>query len=76
MGFSHSSDYVTRLNQFNQYGVLGRVFPFLPFTFWCIKELGIKIFFRNFEYFIRLNIHVEKILLKYWMNKLRKIIVK
>ena len=27
-----------------------------PFTFWCLKNLGLKIFLKNFVYFITLNI--------------------
>jgi glycosyltransferase involved in cell wall biosynthesis len=30
-----------------------------PFTFWCVKNLGIKIFLKNFVYFIKLNIEGE-----------------
>ena len=29
--------------------------PYLPFTFWCMKNLGFKIFIKNLDYFIMLN---------------------
>jgi len=41
--------------QFNQ-GKMGLIFPNYPLTAWCIKNLGSKIFFRNIDYFIQLNI--------------------
>jgi glycosyltransferase involved in cell wall biosynthesis len=28
----------------------------VPFTFWCLKNLGLKIFLKNFAYFVKLNI--------------------
>lgn len=39
------------------------VFPFFPFTIWCMKNLGPKIFFKNFDYFIQLNLEGEVSLL-------------
>jgi len=33
-----------------------RVFPFYPLTKWCLKNLGWKIFFSNFDHFIRLGL--------------------
>jgi len=30
-----------------------------PFTFWCLKNLGLKIFLKNFNYFIKLNLKGE-----------------
>ena len=41
--------------QCNQ-GKMGLIFPNYPLTVWCIKNLGSKIFFRNIDYFIQLNI--------------------
>jgi len=37
------------------HGILGIIFPWYPLTFWCIKNLGIKIFLKNLDFFIRLN---------------------
>lgn len=31
------------------------LFPQVPFTKWCIKNLGLKIFFQNIIFFIRIN---------------------
>ena len=36
--------------------MLGKFLPFYPFTSWCRKNLGYKIFFINFGYFIQLNL--------------------
>lgn len=36
--------------------ILGIFFPWMPFTLWCSKKLGSKLFLKNFDYFFRLNI--------------------
>jgi len=33
-----------------------RLFPWYPLTKWCLKNLGIKIFLKNLDYFIQLNL--------------------
>ena len=39
------------------------IFPALPFTFLCVQKLGIKIFLRNIDHFIQLNIETGVALL-------------
>jgi len=34
---------------------LSVIFPWYPFTSWCVKNLGMKIFLKNLDYFIKLN---------------------
>jgi len=70
-GFSGSASLMERLQEFNGYGLIGRIFPFLPFTFWCVKELGIKIFCKNLEYFIRINYGREKFLLRHLIHSIK-----
>jgi len=41
--------------QFNK-GALGTIFPMHILTNWCFKNLGAKIFFKNIDYFIQLNL--------------------
>lgn len=48
--------------QFNK-GIIGRIFPFLPLTNWCAKNLGNNLFLKNLDYFILLNIWGEFLLL-------------
>jgi len=36
-------------------GVFNRIFPAIPFTKWCLKNLGRKIFLKNINYFIQVN---------------------
>ena len=36
-------------------GVLGRIFPAMPYTKWCLRNLGTSIFLKNFDYFIQVN---------------------
>ncbi|MGI0073216.1 MAG: hypothetical protein ACREA3_05345 [Nitrosotalea sp.] len=31
------------------------IFPWYPFTSWCVKNLGVIIFLKNLDYFIKLN---------------------
>jgi len=38
--------------------ILGRIFPGLPYTIWCFRNLGIKLFLKNFNYFIQVNFWV------------------
>ena len=34
---------------------LSVIFPWHPFIFWCVKNLGVKIFLKNLDFFIKLN---------------------
>ena len=43
--------------------LLGIIFLNFPFTFWCLKHLGIKIFMKNLGWFIRLNYRGERAIL-------------
>lgn len=36
-------------------GFFGIIFPFYPFSRWCVKHLGIRFFLKNFTSFIKLN---------------------
>ena len=36
-------------------GFLGSLFLYMPFTIWCLKNLGLKIFFKNLDWFAVLN---------------------
>jgi len=39
--------------------LFGIIFPHYPLTLWCIKNLGVKIFFKNIDHFIKLNVGSE-----------------
>ena len=44
-------------------------FPYVPFTIWCLKNLGLKNFIKNNTYFRYLNIHsAKKIIRELIMN--------
>ena len=47
--------YMKRMN-FNLIKIL---FINFPFTFWCLRNLGLKIFLKNFDYFLKLNLKGE-----------------
>lgn len=35
---------------------IGLIIPHFPLTMWCIKNIGVKFFIKNLDYFIKLNI--------------------
>jgi len=36
--------------------ILAVIFPWYPLTFWCAKNLGTKIFLKNLDFFVQLNL--------------------
>ncbi len=36
-------------------GFMGKIIPYYDITMWCAKNLGVKIFFRNLDCFVKLN---------------------
>ena len=48
-GIIHSIDSVSG-------GLAEKIFPMYSLTHWCAKNLGIKLFLRNLDYFIQLNL--------------------
>jgi len=46
-----------------EHSLIGLAFPHYPITSWCIVNLGWKIFFKNFDSFIKLNFNAEFALL-------------
>ena len=36
-------------------GFLGSLFLYMPLTIWCLKNIGLKIFFKNLDWFFVLN---------------------
>lgn len=45
--------------RFLKHRFLWSIFPMGPFTIWCAKHLGIRLFLRNMDYFLRLNVDFE-----------------
>lgn len=43
-------------------GFFGVIFPHYPFTIWCAKNLGAKLFLKNLDSFIRINVDAEFLL--------------
>lgn len=61
-------DIVFLARSFNK-GFLETIFPWVPFSRWCIKNLGVKIFFKNLDYFVMLNyIGLTAQLKKAWLE--------
>jgi glycosyltransferase involved in cell wall biosynthesis len=38
------------------HNLLGMIFPWYPLTFWCAKNLGSRIFLKNIDFFLQLNL--------------------
>jgi len=68
-GISTSNLGIKRIHLLNEHGITGKLFPFLPFTFWCVKNLGLKVFIENLGYFIQNNKKYEKFLIRYFKIK-------
>lgn len=47
-----------------QFSSIEIIFLYFPFTFWCIKNIGIKFFFKNIDWFVALNLYGEYTILK------------
>lgn len=69
-GISSSTSGVNRFTYDNDYGIIGKIFPFLPFTIWIIRNLGINIFIKNFDYLIFINLSATKYQIKQIFKKL------
>jgi glycosyltransferase involved in cell wall biosynthesis len=67
-GVSSRKKGVNIFNLSNEYGLIGKLFPWLPFTFWFIKNTGIKNFCRNFDYLMFENLSSTKYQIKHLMK--------
>jgi len=67
-GISSETNIIKRFHQFNDYGLVGNLFPFLPFTCWCVKNVGIRFFLKNLTYFVKTNFHVQNLLGLAYLN--------
>ena len=54
-GLSSKHDGTIDLTKYNDFGVIGKIFPFLSFSIWILKNLGIKVFLKNLDYLFLLN---------------------
>lgn len=63
-----SRDIVSLSFDFNK-KFYGKIFPWSPFTYWCIRNVGLKIFLKNLDYFFLLNyIGLTTQLKKLWLK--------
>ena len=53
----YSSKGVIKTLKFQNTSYLGIIFISIPFTSWCAKNLGWKIFLKNFDWFVLINIY-------------------
>ncbi len=52
--------------------IIKSLFPFVPLTFWCLKNIGLKKFIKNFGRFVKMNYRGQKIIIKEIISKLKK----
>jgi len=71
-GISQTEDLIQRIRNWHGEGIISQVFPFLPFTFWCLKNLGIKFFLKNIDYFFKTNASWEKAIIITLLLSLKK----
>lgn len=60
--YKHVSERSTSIIQYMKnlnFSLTKILFINFPFTFWCLRNLGLKIFLMNFKYFIKLNVRGE-----------------
>ncbi len=43
-------------------------FPYIPFTIWCLRNLGLRLFLKHFSHFKYLNLHSGKKILREIIN--------
>ena len=51
-----SSRGIINMAKYSGHGWFGLLFPFYPYTNWCIKNLGFRTYLRNIDIFFRLNL--------------------
>ena len=71
-GMSQTEDLIQRIRNWHGKGIIGLGFPSLPFTFWCLKNLGIKFFLKNIDYFFKTNASWEKAIIITLLLSLKK----
>jgi len=64
-------DLFQRIRDANGVGIIGLVFPFLPFTLWCLKNVGIKFFLKNIDYFFKINASWQKAIIMTLLLRLK-----
>ena len=58
-GMSSTKTHIEFLRKQN-YNLFIIIFPYAPFTKWCLKNLGVRIFMKNIGFFTKLNYRGEK----------------
>jgi len=71
-GISYTEDLFQRIRDRNGDGIIDLVFPVLPFTFWCLKNIGIKFFIKNIDHFFKINFDMQKAIIMTLLLRLKK----
>ena len=71
----NSSKGMVNLSRLYGNGILGIIFPWYYFTSWCRRNIGIKVFLKNLDFFIQLNLEGQISLLIDFIQSLKKIML-
>jgi len=69
-GITSTESYIQLLAKQNV-GIFGIIFPYAKFTLWCLKNVGLRIFMKNFVWFIWLNYRAEKKIFVSYLERLK-----
>ena len=70
-GISSTKSQIELLKKQN-FGWFGTYFPYVPYTMWCMKNLGLRIFLKHISHFKYLNIHATKKITRELLSTIRK----
>ena len=51
-------------------GLIGIIFPYVKFTSWCLKNLGVKLFLKNLKWFLVINYRTERKIIHELLQKI------
>ena len=69
-GITSTESYIQLLAKQNV-GIFGIIFPYAKFTLWCLKNVGLRIFMKNFVWFVWLNYRAEKKIFMSYLERLK-----
>jgi glycosyltransferase involved in cell wall biosynthesis len=66
-GFTSKKTLIESLKT-QRFGWFKTYFPYIPFTIWCLRNLGLRLFLKHFSYFKYQNFHSGKKILREIIN--------
>ena len=69
-GISSTASEIELMKKQN-FGWFGTYFPYIPYTVWCMRNLGLRIFLKHISHFKYLNVHTAKKIIRELFYKIR-----